>query len=72
MTIKNIEFKNFSSFGNKLQRIEFKDDEGMFYLVVGENGAGKCLNPETEIEIVFSNKNEEEAFKKFLNFPTPF
>jgi len=41
MKIKSIEFKNFVSFGNKIQRLEFPEKEGNFYLVVGSNGAGK-------------------------------
>jgi len=41
MKIKTIAFKNFGSYGNKLQEIDFSDDIGNFFLVVGSNGAGK-------------------------------
>lgn len=39
MKIKKIEFKNFTSYGNRVQTIELTDSG--FYLVLGENGWGK-------------------------------
>lgn len=41
MKIKTVAFKNFGSYGNKLQEINFSDDIGNFFLVVGSNGSGK-------------------------------
>jgi len=41
MKIKYIEFKNIASYGNKTQRIEFKDEATVLNLVVGKNGSGK-------------------------------
>lgn len=41
MKIRNIEFKNFGSYGNNIQKITFDDQQGNFFLVVGSNGAGK-------------------------------
>jgi len=41
MKIRSISFKNFGSYGNKMQNITFDDQEGNFFLVVGSNGAGK-------------------------------
>lgn len=41
MKIQSIEWRNFSSYGNNLQRIVFEEEQGNFYLVVGSNGAGK-------------------------------
>jgi DNA repair exonuclease SbcCD ATPase subunit len=41
MKIKRVEFRNFASYGNKIQQIEFEDGTGNFYLVLGQNGAGK-------------------------------
>jgi DNA repair exonuclease SbcCD ATPase subunit len=41
MKIKSIEWKNFGSYGNKQQKIEFDGAQGNFYLIVGSNGAGK-------------------------------
>jgi DNA repair exonuclease SbcCD ATPase subunit len=40
MKIHTIEFKNFASYGNRVQRIDF-EDIGNLYLVLGSNGAGK-------------------------------
>jgi DNA repair exonuclease SbcCD ATPase subunit len=40
MKIKKIEWKNFSSYGNRKQILEFPEDSGLFQ-VVGGNGAGK-------------------------------
>jgi DNA repair exonuclease SbcCD ATPase subunit len=40
MRIKKIEWRNFSSYGNRTQEIEF-GEEANLYQVVGENGAGK-------------------------------
>ena len=40
MRIKKIEWRNFSSYGNRKQEIEF-EGESCLYQVVGENGAGK-------------------------------
>lgn len=40
MRIKKIEWRNFSSYGNRTQEIEF-GEESSLYQVVGENGAGK-------------------------------
>ena len=40
MRIKKIEWRNFSSYGNRTQEIEF-GEEASLYQVVGENGAGK-------------------------------
>jgi len=41
MRIVSVSFKNFASYGNKLQTLDFSETDGMFYLVMGENGAGK-------------------------------
>ena len=41
MKIVSIEFKNFSSYGNKVQKIEFNNEHSELYLAVGQNGAGK-------------------------------
>lgn len=41
MKIKSIAFKNFGSYGNRLQEISFHQTTGAFYVVTGHNGAGK-------------------------------
>ena len=40
MRINSIEFKNFASYGNSIQRIEF-GNEAQLYLTLGKNGHGK-------------------------------
>lgn len=42
MHIHYIEFKNCMSYGNQLQRIDFKED-GLLYLLSGFNGSGKSV-----------------------------
>jgi DNA repair exonuclease SbcCD ATPase subunit len=41
MKIKKVEFKNFASYGNRIQVIDFEKDKSNLYLVLGGNGAGK-------------------------------
>ena len=50
MRIKKIEWRNFSSYGNKTQKIEFEEESNL-YQIVGENGAGKCFFPTTNLKI---------------------
>lgn len=66
MRIKSVSFKNFGSYGNKDQTVEFSNETGNFYLVVGNNGAGKCLDKHTQIEITFSDEKQKERFEKFI------
>ena len=40
MKINSIEFKNFASYGNQVQKIEF-EDQAQLYLTLGKNGHGK-------------------------------
>ena len=41
MRIDFIEFKNFASYGNRKQRIEFEQDTSELFLTLGKNGDGK-------------------------------
>lgn len=41
MKIQSIELKNFASYGNKIQKIEFKEDKSELFLTLGKNGEGK-------------------------------
>jgi exonuclease SbcC len=41
MRINKLEFKNFASYGNRAQVIEFDKENSDLYLVLGGNGAGK-------------------------------
>jgi ABC-type cobalamin/Fe3+-siderophores transport system ATPase subunit len=71
MKIKNIEWRNFGSYGNKLQKIEFDSQQGNFFLIVGANGAGKCLDKDSQIDIMFDNDEQKERFKIFLKNKRP-
>lgn len=41
MRIQSIEFKNFASYGNSIQRLEFEKDNSELFLTLGKNGHGK-------------------------------
>jgi len=41
MRISSIEFKNFASYGNQVQKIEFDAENSEFFLTLGKNGDGK-------------------------------
>jgi len=41
MRIQTVEWKNFNSYGNQIQKIEFEKDAGDLYLLLGSNGHGK-------------------------------
>jgi exonuclease SbcC len=41
MKISKVQFKNFASYGNRIQTIEFDKEKSDLYLVLGGNGAGK-------------------------------
>jgi DNA repair exonuclease SbcCD ATPase subunit len=41
MKIQSIELKNFASYGNKIQKIEFSENSSELFLTLGKNGEGK-------------------------------
>ena len=41
MKILTVEWKNFNSYGNSIQTIDFDNDLGELYLLLGGNGHGK-------------------------------
>jgi DNA repair exonuclease SbcCD ATPase subunit len=41
MRIEEVSFKNFASYGNSIQTLEFNKDKSSLYLVLGGNGYGK-------------------------------
>ena len=66
MIIKFISLKNFKSFGNNKQTVEFNTTTGDLILISGKNGNGKCLSPDTEINISIEDKEIEDLLIKFL------
>lgn len=41
MRIQTVEWKNFNSYGNQIQKINFEKESGDLYLLIGSNGHGK-------------------------------
>jgi ABC-type Na+ transport system ATPase subunit NatA len=66
MRINKLEFKNFASYGNKVQVIEFDKENSDLYLVLGGNGAGKCLAKETEIYVEIEDEELRNDFIEFI------
>ncbi len=66
MRIDKLNFKNISSYGNKLQTLDF-EKEGSLNLIVGKNGAGKCVHPDTEIDIKFESPDLEKEYLEYLD-----
>ncbi len=66
MRINRLEFKNFASYGNRTQIIEFNKEDSDLYLVLGSNGSGKCLAKETEINVEIEDQSLRNEFIKFL------
>ena len=68
MLISEISLKNFKSFGNNEQKLKLDTEKGDLILIVGNNGNGKSVDPNTEIEVEFSIDNfEVEDILKLLD-----
>jgi hypothetical protein len=65
MIFSKITWRNFGSYGFKTQELNF-NDEGMLINLSGRNGAGKCLSPETFIEIEIDDEEIKKQFEDFL------
>ncbi len=65
MRILNLEFKNFASYGNTVQKLKFEKDHNDLILLAGSNGSGKCLSGDTEVEI---DIRDEKLYKNFIEF----
>jgi len=61
ISFNNTRFKNFLSYGSAWQSFDFLNGLNM---IVGDNGSGKCVNPDTIIEI--------ECDKKIKNIITKY
>jgi len=73
MIIKSISLKNFKSFGNNKQTVSFNTTTGDLILLSGQNGAGKCLSPDTEVDIQIDDEKTKEKLLNFLkNRNLPF
>lgn len=65
ITFKKIKWKNLLSTGDHFTEVNL--DTHRTTVLMGTNGAGKCLRGSTLIEIQFKTKEAEEAYKKFMN-----
>jgi len=65
MKLKQISWRNIGPFGNKLQTITLPDEGGL-WMVLGKNGNGKCLSPNTKITVNIENKIVRKKFLEFL------
>lgn len=54
MLISEIGIRGFRSFGNNEQVVKLNTEKGELILLVGNNGNGKSVVDETEVEIKFS------------------
>lgn len=66
MIIKSITLKNFKSFGNNKQTLTFNTVTGDLILISGKNGNGKCLSPDTELNIQVDDIETEKLLIEFL------
>lgn len=64
MRIKRLTFQNVGSYGNTPTVIEF-DIKDKLIGIIGENGHGKCVGPDTELVIEFEN---DQLFQLFIEF----
>lgn len=64
MQIKELKFRNIGAYGNKLQTIKF-EKEGSLNLLTGKNGHGKCVHPDTIINIKFSNQETQKKYEDY-------
>lgn len=75
INFKSVEGKNFLSFGEKASKIDLKNGVNS---IVGtnydkedsKNGAGKCLDKSTKIEIEIVDLMVQEKFLQFLKSRT--
>lgn len=65
MNINKLKFRNIGSYGNKEQEVKFLEN-GSLNLIVGKNGAGKCVHPDTKINIEFEEMSLKEDFLSFI------
>ena len=67
MIIKEIGIRGFKSFGNNEQKLELNTEKGELILLVGENGAGKCVQKKTLIDIDIDDLVVTDELMKYLD-----
>jgi len=67
MKILKLKFRNFKSYGNKINIIDFeKDVDNQLILLQGNNGSGKCISSDTEMFISIEDESVRNKFKEFM------
>lgn len=61
---KKVKYQNLLATGNI--PIEIELDKSANTLIVGANGAGKCVHPDTKIDIEFYSRDVYKDFTKFM------
>lgn len=59
MRILNLEFKNFASYGNTVQKLKFEKDHNDLILLAGSNGAGKSSISKSIIYALYGKVDNE-------------
>lgn len=63
LIFRKLRWKNFLSTGNAFTELDLSSSTTT--LIIGENGAGKCLHPSTVVDIDFTS---DEVKQKFIEF----
>lgn len=59
-----IRWKNLLSTGNQFTEVDLLNSGNT--LVVGTNGAGKCLRKSTKVDISFKNEETRKKYEEFM------
>lgn len=66
MNILEWTWKNYKSYGSVPQTIRFTPNRGELILLIGENGAGKCVEKNTVIDIEINDLDISAALVDYL------
>lgn len=66
MNILEWTWKNYKSYGSVPQTIRFTPNRGELILLIGENGAGKCVEKNTVIDIEIDNLEINTTLIEYL------
>lgn len=66
MIIQEVAIKGFKSFGNNEQVLVLNTQQGELILLVGKNGAGKCVDKKTSIDIEINDLQLSDELITFL------
>jgi ABC-type Mn2+/Zn2+ transport system ATPase subunit len=66
MIIQEVGIRGFKSFGNNEQVLKLNTEKGELILLVGNNGAGKCVDKKTSINIEINDLQLSDELIIFL------